>query len=202
MTSTTRRRVRGRRRHLARLALVAVLALATGCGGTDDEQQQQPQQSAAEAWADDVCSSVSTWQDAVAQSRSVLGDPADLSADDVRQALEGAATATSTLVADLEQIGPPDTEAGKAAAAELSTLSDQLRQQADLVTRALDRSSGDLQELLAQLSAVSGALSTMATDAATAIDNLSRLDGAEELQSAFRTSPTCQQLGAGASPSG
>jgi type I site-specific restriction endonuclease len=196
MTSTAPHPILRGRRHLAGLGLVAVLALAAGCG-SDGEQQQQPQPTATEAWADDVCSSVSSWKAAVDHSESMLSHPANLSANDVRHALSFVSTATSKFVSELKDVGPPDTEAGQAAEAELSTLSDQLQQQADIVTRTLDESSGSLQELLAQVSSVSGALSTMVTDTTTAVENIRQLDGADELESAFQDSSACQGLGTG-----
>jgi uncharacterized phage infection (PIP) family protein YhgE len=175
-----------------------VLALAAGCGGSDGDQSQ-PQPSAAEAWADEVCSTVATWKDAVQHSKAMLSDAANLSANDARHALESAAQATRTFITDLEGIGPPDTEAGQAAAEELSTLAGQLEEQAAVVTRALD-SSDTLPQLLSEVSTVSRAFSTMVTDATTAVENIRGLDGAAELESAFQDSPTCQRLSDGSSP--
>jgi len=197
MTSAARHQVHGGRRHLAELGLVAVLALATGCGGSESDQQ-----TAAEAWADDVCSTVSDWKGALEDAQTTLSDPANLSANDVKDALESVSTATSAFIDDLNGIGPPDTEAGRAAQEQLSTLSGQLQQQADVVTRTLNQSSANLQELLAQVSTVSGALSTMVTDAVTAVENIRQLDGADELESAFQDSSTCQELRASDGPSG
>lgn len=198
MTSIARHPVSAGRRHLAHLGLIAVLALAAaGCGGSDGDQQ-----SAAEAWADDVCSTVSDWTGAVQDAQTTLSDPGNLSANDVRGALENVSTATTAFINDLKDIGPPDTEAGEAAGAQLSTLSDQLQQQADVVTRALNQSSANLQELLAQVSTVTNALSTMVNNAVTAVDNIRQLDGADELESAFQDSQTCQELQASNGPSG
>lgn len=201
MTSTIRQQGRRGRRQLARLALVGALALTTGCGGSSDGEQQ-PQQTATEAWADDVCSSVSNWIVSVEHSQAMLGDKSNLTAGNVRHALKFVADATSAFVADLKDIGPPDTEAGQAAAQQLSTLSDELQKQSDVVTSALDQSSGNLQELLAQLSAVSGALSTMVADTTKSVNDIRQLDGAAELESAFQDSPTCQQLRAGGGSGG
>ena len=189
MTSTARHPVHGGRRHLAHLGLIAVLALATGCGGSESDQQ-----SATEAWADDVCSTVSDWKGAVEDAQTTLSDPASLSADDVRGALDSVSTATTAFVNNLQDIGPPDTEAGEQAGAQLSTLSDQLQEQADVVTRTLNQPSANLQELLAQVSTVTKALSTMVTDSVTAVENIRQLDGADELERAFQDSQTCQEL--------
>ena len=69
------------------------------------------------------------------------------------------------------------------------------------MTRTLNQPSANLQELLAQVSTVSGALSTMVTDSVTAVENIRQLDGADELESAFQDSQTCQELRASDGPS-
>ena len=199
MTRTPRQSARGGGRHLVPIVLTAVLVMGTGCSGSDGENQQ----SAAEAWADDVCASVSDWTGAIQDAQATLRDPANLSANDVEGTLDSVSTATSAFVSDLQNFGPPDTDAGQAAQAQLSTLSEQLQEQADIVTRALDQASGgSLQEQLAQVSAVSGALSTMVSDSVAAVQNIRELDGAEELERAFQDSATCQELRPNGNPDG
>ena len=197
MARTARHPIHRGLRHLARLGPAAVLVLATGCGGFGSEQQ-----SAVEAWADDVCASVSDWKGAVEDAQATLGDPVTLSADDVRNALNSVVSATTSFVNDLKGMGPPDTEAGQAAADELSILSGKLQHQADVVTQAMDESSTNLQELLAQVSTVSGAISRMVGDSVAAVENIEQLDGAAELESAFQEASACQELRAGDAPGG
>jgi hypothetical protein len=198
MTRTPRQPALGAGRHLARAALAAVLVVATGCAGSDGGDEQ----SAAEAWADEVCASVSDWTGAVQDAQSTLRDPANLSANAVTGAVESVSTATSAFVSDLKNFGSPDTEAGQAAQAQLSTLSGQLQEQADIVTRALNQSSGNLEQLLAQVSTVSGAVASMVSDSVAAVENIRQLDGADELERAFQDSATCQELRADQSPDG
>jgi hypothetical protein len=54
--------------------------------------------------------------------------------------------------------------------------------------------------VLAQVSTVTQALSTMVNNAVTAVENIRQLDGADELESAFQDSQTCQELRASDSP--
>ena len=69
--------VRGR---LAICAVLSVLALlVAGCGGSN--------QTKAEAWADDVCSSVNTWADTVQQSKATLTDTGNLTVASAKGAL-------------------------------------------------------------------------------------------------------------------
>jgi hypothetical protein len=198
MTRIPRQQALGACRHLTLVVLAAVLVVATGCAGSDGGDEQ----SAAEAWADDVCASVSDWTDAVQDAQTTLRDPANLSANEVTGTLKSVSTATSAFVSDLKSFGPPDTDAGQAAQAQLSTLSDQLQEQADIVTGALNQSSGNLQQLLAQVSTVSGAVASMVSDAVAAVENIRQLDGADELERAFQDSATCEELRAGQAPDG
>ena len=198
MTRTLRQSTLGACRRPAPLALAAVLVVATGCAGSGGADQQ----SAAEAWADDVCASVSDWTGAVRDAQATLGDPANLSVNDVTDAVEGVSAATSAFVSDLQGFGAPDTDAGQAAQAQLSTLSVQLQEQADIVTRTLDQSSASLQELLTQVSTVSGALSSMVSDSVATVENIRQLDGADELERAVQDSAACQELRTAQSPDG
>jgi hypothetical protein len=179
--------------------LLATLAVcAAGCGDASDDQGDQA--TAAEDWASDVCSSALDWRRATEEARAALSDTGTLSADTISGAVEDMAAATATLVSELADLGPPDTDAGDEAAAELSSLADQLQEQEAAISAATESPQG-AQDLLSQVSTVTGALATMLADISTTVDNIRSLDGAQELEDAFKDSATCQELGAGASPS-
>jgi hypothetical protein len=199
---------RGHDRAAGRLtvAVVAVLVLAAaGCGSSDgsdgSSSEGGPTQSSSaadgqelSAWADDVCSAASEWVTAVDAAQTTLSDKANLSANGVRSALDGVATATDSLVTDLTGLGPPDTAAGDQAQAALSALATQLRQQQDEIAGATSQSPTTAGELLTNVSTITGALATMVTGAAATMESIRQLDGAEELESAFKANPNCQQL--------
>ena len=63
------------RRWMAICAATAVVSCAAGCGGSSTSSQGKTE---TEKWADDVCSSISTWRDTVSQAKSTLRHPADL----------------------------------------------------------------------------------------------------------------------------
>ena len=170
--------------------LAALSATAVGCSGYD----QQDQQTAAEAWVSDVCKSAVDWRTAISDAQTTLSDTGSLSADIVRDTVDDVTTATRTFVNDLAGMGTPDTEAGDEAAAQIATLSDQLDQQSEIVSNAISESSDSLQDLLGQVSTVTGAIATMLTDVGTAVDNIRQLDGAQELEDAIRDSSACQEL--------
>ena len=91
----------------AGLLVVVVIALA-GCGGDDS--------SASEDYANSVCSNLSTWVTEVQETVQSLTDAGlATSREDVQAAFDEAKDTTETLVNDLEQLGPPETENGEQA---------------------------------------------------------------------------------------
>ncbi|MDF2968554.1 MAG: hypothetical protein K0Q93_2332 [Nocardioidaceae bacterium] len=175
------------------VAVVAAVAVsAAACGSSDDEGGEE---TSAEAWADDVCSSVSSWDSAVTQAGSTLRDPRDLSVNEARDAVGDVVDATSTLVTEVSDLGPPDTEAGEDAQALLETLADDLEAEADVLSDAMDTDADTASELLADTSTITGALSTMSADIRTTLEGIEGLDGAAELQDALAGSESCQQVG-------
>lgn len=188
---------------LSALVFVSATVLAlSGCGSSSESPSPSSSAtvgSSAEAWAGQVCSAAGEWTTAIHAAEDTLSDTANLSADELRGALSDVSDATDTLVTDLGSLQPPQTEAGQQAQQDLTTLSEQLRQQEDVVKKALNDSSASLPQLLAQVSTVTGAVSAMLNDAETTVDNLRSLDAADELQQAFADAPSCQdlQLGTG-----
>ena len=179
----------------AAVAVVAVVAL--GCGGSDDEPSADTSSSSgtsAAAWADDVCSSLVTWQNVVTEAGSTLNDPKDLSVNALKDVVEGVVDATATLVTDVADLGPPDTDAGDAAQTQLKSLSDDLESQADVMSKAIATDSDTVTELLANLSTFTGALSSMKADVETTLKSIDGLDGGAELKDAFADAENCQQL--------
>ena len=106
---------------LAALSIGFVLALAAGCGGDD---------AGAEAWAGDVCSSVQEWRENLT-SLVVDAQVEGLSAESVRTAIDGGVEATQRLRDQLEDLGPPDTEAGDEIEQELDELADEVVEQVE-----------------------------------------------------------------------
>lgn len=185
------------RRWLAICAATAVVLCAAGCGGSSTSSQGKTE---AEKWADDVCSSISTWRDTVSQAKSTLRNPADLSVSTFKSTLHEVVDATSTLVTQVGDLGPPDTSAGKQAADQLSTLSKELEQEMAVVKKTIQSDAASPSEMLASLSTITGALATMSADISKTVDDLGSLDGAAELRDAFDSSASCQKLSASASP--
>jgi hypothetical protein len=182
---------------MATCAAIAVVSCAAGCGGSSTSSQGKTE---AEKWADDVCSSISTWRDTVSQARSTLRHPADLSVGTFEDTLRDVVDATRRLVTEVGNLGPPDTTAGDQAADQLSNLSEELDEELAVLKRTIRSDTASLSEMLANLSTITGALSTMSSDTSKTVDELSSLDGAAELRDAFDSSASCQHLSPRASP--
>ncbi len=175
-----------RRVFLALCSGLTALALAVGgCGGDDEE-------TSAEAWADDVCSATSTWAEEVDQAAATLADPASLSVNGFKAEVDRIVTATEALVDDLGDLGAPETEAGAEAEQQIAQLSDELQAQGQILSEAISGDADSLDQLLASASEITAALSTIGTSAQTTFEEISQLDGAAELESAFE-SDNCDQ---------
>lgn len=164
------------------LLIFALLALAA-CGGDDS--------SASETYANDVCSSLSTWVTDVQSAAQSLGDEGlAIEEEDIQAAVGDVRDSTETLVDDLEELGPPETEAGNTARTELNDLASELTRQVETVEEAVD-SGGGAAEVAAT---VTTALSAAATAVQTTFDELQGLDVGGELEDAFRDGEDCDSL--------
>ena len=169
---------------LGLLALVAALSIAAaGCGGDDE--------SSAESWANDVCGNLSQWITDVDEAvRSLTAEGLNFDTDDIREAVDQAKGATEDLVDDLQGLGPPDTEAGQEAQAELEDLQGVLESQVDSVEQAIDSGDGPLE----LAGTISTALATAINELEQAFESLQGVDPGGELEDAFSESEDCDSL--------
>jgi ABC-type transporter Mla subunit MlaD len=172
---------------LAVLALAAVLAaVAAGCGGDEDEGARS------EAWADDVCTSVSSWQDSLRSAVDSLQGEGTVE-ERIDGALSEAREATDQLRDDLGDLEAPATEAGAEARDEVDELLEQLRAGIDAIRSAAEGVSG-VSEALEAVSVVTAQVAAMGEAVSSALSRLGSLDAGEELSDAFRNEESCQEL--------
>jgi hypothetical protein len=169
-------------RRLVLIVTATAVLLLAGCGGDDDSD--------AEAWATDVCTEMNTWtgdvEDAV---NSLRGEGLQIDRDDIQAAVTQAKDATGELVDGLQDLGPPETDAGQQAQSELDELGTQLQQQMDQVEQAVEEDTGALE--LAQTAG--GALTTAANEVQSTFDSIQSLEGGE-LRDAFENADSCDEL--------
>ena len=150
-----------------------------------------------EEWADEVCTSLSDWRESITSLADVGGEP--FTADTLRDKLDEAEGATTDLVTQLRDLGPPDLDAG-----------DELEQQLDESTEELESSFEDLREsaeeaadapaaeFLQQLAGLASDFAALQAAISTTVSSLENANVAEEskaeLQQAFADAPSCQSL--------
>ena len=167
---------------MTRAAIVVFMCALTfataGCGGGDDT-------SATEAWAGDVCSSLTAWVDAIeSATASIQSNP---SMDGLRSAVDDAKQATETLTDDLRGLGRPDTEAGQEAEQTIDELATELQS-------GIDEIESESSDGLGALTALSATLTTIGGKVSSTFDQLEQLDAGGELQDAFENSDSCDEL--------
>jgi hypothetical protein len=163
--------------------LLAVLVLAA-CGGDESG-------SASEDYANDVCANLSTWVADVEQSvRSLTDQGLSVSRDDIQSAFDETKDATDSMVNDLEQLGPPESEDGQQAKSELDQLATELREQMDAIQQAIDSGGG--------VAAIAGQVAASVSAAANAVkstfESLRVLDPPGEVRDAFENAEECNSL--------
>ena len=165
-------------------------SLAAGCGGDDGGGD-----SSAAAWADDVCSAITTWSDSVTSTADSLRG-GNLSEDAVKSAVDDLKSATSDFVDDVRGLGKPDTEAGDKAKESLDQLADDADENLSTIQSAVDNASG-VSGLVQAVTAITTAISTMGTQISSTFTQLEQLDAGGELEAAFKDADSCKALQSG-----
>ncbi|HJR95437.1 MAG TPA: hypothetical protein VJ807_08355 [Gaiellaceae bacterium] len=174
------------------VGIVAIVVAAIAMRLTEDD----PETTA--AWADSVCTSLSDWRSSIA----VLADPGDeaLTAETLGDRLDQADDATSDLVDELRDLGPPDLDAGDDVQQALDSAAAGLAASyADVQSAAEDAADADdtteLLEALADLADDFAALADQAGDIVATLQSASLFgDASAELEQAFAASDSCQAL--------
>lgn len=171
---------------LAALSIGAVLALAAGCGGDD---------AGAEAWAGDVCSSVQEWRENLT-SLALDAQVEGLSADTIRTAIDGGVEATRRLRGQLEDLGPPDTQAGDEIEQELDELADQVVEQVEAAQAEAEGLPEDqsVPELLESLASIASELQSVVGDVEATFTDIQELEPGSELEDGFESAEACRDL--------
>jgi methyl-accepting chemotaxis protein len=170
--------------HVSRLGLIliAVLALA-GCGGDDT--------SASEEYANNACETLSAWVTDVEETVTSLTDQGlSISRDDLQSAVDQTKEVTDATAQELQDLGPPESEAGQEAKSELDQLGTTIQAQIREIEQALDSGGG----LAAIAASVSSAVATAANAVDDTLQNLQGLDPPGEVRDAFENSDECNSL--------
>ena len=175
-----------------RLAAIIVLALvAAGCGGGGGSNAD------AEAWADDVCTSIASWRTEVGtivtNATNALTQPGATRAD-LEAAIDEGLDSTKTLVEELRAAVPPDTTEGDDAKAAVEAFLDDVQASDDEVRSALAGlpEGAGLAQVIAELSGLATNLQTTVDNGRALITKLTELGGS--LKDAFESADSCKEL--------
>lgn len=149
-------------------------------------------------WADSVCTSLSDWRGSIEALADVGGEP--LTADSLRDRLDEAESATTQLVTELRQLGPPDLDEGDDVEEALDDASAGLEESYDNLQSAAEEAT-EAENQTEFLSALAGladdfqALLGQVQDLVATLQSASLFgDASAELQQAFADAPSCQAL--------
>ena len=174
-----------------RVALVALAVLAAGCGGGDASTGVE------EAWANEVCASVTGWRTEV---QTIAQEAADAITEPgaTREDLEGAIRegldATERLLQDLRGSIPPDTDGGDEARAAIDEFLDTVsaaNDEIETAIAALPEGAG-LAEVVTELSGLALTLQTTVASGQALVTELTEIGGA--MKGAFENADACQEL--------
>jgi hypothetical protein len=169
--------------------LVAGALLVAGCGGEEE--------SPSEAWAGDFCSAAADWRSSIDEAIAQVGDPADLSFNSLRGAIDDGLAATEAFIDDVRALGPPETEAGQEAAGIVDSMTDDLEADVDELRSALETETQSVPELLEKAGEASTLIGQMAQQLQSSVQELEGLEPADELRSALEENEDCEGARAG-----
>lgn len=162
----------------AALTIVAVALAVSGCGSSKKET------SPAVAWADGVCSAVTTYKTSLETTATIV-KKGTFSKSALNDAADSVKNATETFVTTVKDLGAPDTPSGQTVKKTIDDLASSLQEAAQTIQ---DATSGSA---LSAVSTVSTALVTAQSQIATALDQLKKADAKGELHDAFSKAPSC-----------
>lgn len=174
------------------IGVLAIVVAALVMRLTEDDPETTAE------WADSVCTSLSDWRSSIAALADPGGEP--LTAETLRDRLDQADDATSDLVDELRDLGPPDLEAGDEVERALDSAAAGLAASyADVQSAAEDAADADdqaeLLTALAELADEFAALGGQARDIVATLQSASLFgDASAELEQAFAASDSCQAL--------
>jgi hypothetical protein len=174
------------------LGVVAIVVAAIAMRASDDGPETTSE------WADSVCTSLSDWRASISALTDLDGE--SLTADTLRDRLDEAESATTQLVTELHQLGPPDVidgdeveEALDDASAGLEESFEELRIAAEDAADA--ENPQDFLAALAGLGEDFQALLGQVPEFVATLQSASLFgEAAAELEQAFAAAPSCQAL--------
>jgi hypothetical protein len=149
-------------------------------------------------WADSVCTSLADWRQSIAALSDVGGE--SLTPESLGDRLDEAESATTQLVTDIRELGPPDVTDGDEVEEALDDatagLEDSFEESRSTAQEAVDaENQTEFLTALAGLADDFQALLGQAQDIAATLQSASLFgEASAELEQAFADAPSCQSL--------
>jgi uncharacterized phage infection (PIP) family protein YhgE len=177
------------RKALALLAVALLVGVAASCGGDDEEENPTT------AWAGGFCTAITSWQDELESIASQFSDSSNLSQEGIESAADDAKSATDQLVADLRELGRPETDSGDEVQSAVDGLSSTVETEAAKIEDTAEGVTG-IADLPSAITTISTSVSTMLTALSDTLTTIrgSDVDVEGDLESAFEAAPECDEL--------
>jgi hypothetical protein len=170
--------------------VIAILAVAAGCGGSSASPTEQ--------WAGNVCDTLDTWatqiQGYATDVQTAVSSPSADSISTVQSTIAKGADATNQMVKDIKALGPPPSTSGQSTNTTLDDFTSKVEQTSNEVQAQAQSIQGT-----SNLTAIASALGTIATDVSALVADgkttFQSLENANsELKDAFSNTDSCKQL--------
>ena len=185
---------------MLRLPILTLLAAATlvaaGCGGGGEPEGVEP-----EAWAEDVCGALASWQQTLQEqaqtlTQDVLGASSPEAAkDQIGTFLDDVIADTESMIEQFDAAGVPAVEQGEELRNDFRA---GLQQMLDAFENARERvedvPTDDPQAFQEQLTEIGTALQTQGEQIGETMENLDEQYDADELNQAFEENEQCREF--------
>ncbi len=183
-----------RRLASALVLVLALAALAAGCGG-DDSSDGGDEAVEPATWASGFCDALQTFTTGISEAGSDLAGEGIPSGDEIIEVIDNAATAASTFADDLRALGRPDVPSGEEIQRELENAASEAGETFEAVKDEVDGEIDSATDVAGVAGAIAEAAQTALTGIQAATNRLQELDVEGTLTSALEGASECTDLG-------
>jgi hypothetical protein len=183
-----------RRLASALVLVLALAALAAGCGG-DDSSDGGGEAVEPATWASGFCNALKTFSTGISEAGSDLTGQGIPSSDEIISVIDNAAAAASTFADDLRELGRPDVPSGEEIQTELENAAEEAGKTFDAVKDEIDGEIDNATDVAVVAGAIAEAAQKALTGIQTATNRLQELDVEGALQSALEGASECTGIG-------
>lgn len=178
----------------ALVLVLALAALAAGCGG-DDSSDGGDEAVEPATWASGFCDALQTFRTGISEAGSDLTGEGIPSGDEIIEVIDNAAAAATTFADDLRELGRPDVPSGEEIQNELESAAREAGETFDAVKDEVDGEIDNATDVAAVAGAIAEAAQTALTGIQAATNRLQDLDVEGTLTSALEGASECTSIG-------